>query len=306
MNASTSAARPLVSIGVPIRNGGAFTRGALETLVGQSYAELEIIVSDNASTDETSDIIDGFARRDARIRVFRHQRVLSAAENFRFVFEQARGDYFMWAACDDRRSANYVEQLASAMLRQPESSLAFGEVAEISDVRDWQDTPSFHYPFETHASDTTPQRLRRYTRMNCLHVYGLLRRELLTGYFWPDLDNGPDIPLLLHLALAGEFVRAEAAQFYYYVPPVPKTLEARALHNSSRRLKPFPEIRLAWACAQAAKRSGEQYGRRISILAAFAIVYSNRHWRWIKPRLFAMSPAFVVSAYRALRKQKAS
>lgn len=296
--------KPLVSIGVPVRNGEAFLAEALDLLVRQTYRNIEIIISDNLSTDGTASIIRSFADSDERVRVFVQDRSLTAFSNFRFVFEQARGDFFMWAACDDRRSLDYVEQLLGTLQHRPDASLAFGDVAETSDLSTWRQAQSFPYPFETEAQDSMRDKLTRYTRINCLHIYGLIRTSSLRAYQWIDIDNGPDIPLLVHLSIVGQLVRADGGHFYYYVPPVAKTLEERALVNSLRRLKMFPELRLAWACALTANHSGRQMGSPISTLMAFLIVYANRHWRWIKPRLFEASPAFLVALYRRVFKRE--
>lgn len=296
--------RPLVSIGVPVRNGEAFLAEALDLLVRQTYRNIEIIISDNLSTDGTAAIVRRFGDADDRVRVFAQDQSLTAFGNFRFVFEQARGDFFMWAACDDRRSLDYVEQLLTALQHRSDASLAFGEVAETSDLSTWRLAQPFPYPFETSPKDSMRDKLTRYTRINCLHIYGLIRTSALRAYQWMDIDNGPDIPLLVHLSIVGQLVRADGGRFYYYVPPVAKTLEERALVNSLRRLKRFPELRLAWACALTAHRSGRENGAPISTFMAFLIVYANRHWRWIKPRLFEASPAFLVALYRRVFKRE--
>lgn len=305
MHEIPAASQPLVSIGVPVRNGAAFLPEALALLGSQTYRHLEIIISDNGSTDGSQEIISAFAASDSRVRVYRQSRTLTAFDNFRFVFEQSHGDYFMWAACDDRRSLDYVERLLDAMLCNPDAALAFGEVTETSDAQHWQSAKPAPYAFETAPSDSVKERLVRYTRINCLHIYGLLRSKSLRSYQWPDIDNGPDIPLLVHLAFMGEFVRANAACFYYYVPPTRKTMEERALVNSLHRLQRFPEVRLAWACARSAHQAGQVSGRQVSKLGAFAIVYLNRHWRWLKPAIFERSPKCIVLAYRKWLKRAA-
>jgi len=296
--------QPLVSIGVPVRNGEAFLEEALDLLVRQTYRNIEIIISDNLSTDGTSAIIRRFANADNRIRVFAQDISLTAFGNFRFVFEQAKGDFFMWAACDDRRSLDYVQQLLTALKHRSDASLAFGDVAETSDLSTWHQAQPFPYQFETSPHDSMRDKLTRYTRINCLHIYGLIRTSALRAYHWIDIDNGPDIPLLLHLSIVGQLVKAEGGRFYYYVPPIAKTLEERAIANSLRRLKRFPELRLAWACALTAHQSGLHKGSPISTLKAFVIVYANRHWRWIKPRLFEASPTFLVALYRRVFKRE--
>lgn len=295
---------PLVSIGVPIRNGAPFVDEALDLLRQQSYKNLEIIVSDNASDDGSTEIIERHAAEDRRIRVYRQDRLITATENFRFVFEQARGEYFMWAAHDDRRSLDYVERLLAALQSCPDAALAFGDVAEVGDLSVWIAAQHIIYPFETQPDEPLSARIWRYARFNCLHIYGMIRRNALQSYAWIDIDYGPDIPLLMHLACLGEFVRAGGGCFYYFSPPKPKALEERAIANSLRPLKPAPELRLSWACAQAVQRASRIAGRPISRWQAFVIVYTHRHWGWIKPRLFTMTPGWMISLYRRWFKRR--
>lgn len=100
---------PRVSIGMPVFNGEQFIRSALDSLLGQSFHDFELIISDNASTDGTERICCEYAARDQRINYVRQPTNLGAAANFKFVLDEARGEYFMWAACDDTRSPDFIE-----------------------------------------------------------------------------------------------------------------------------------------------------------------------------------------------------
>ncbi len=114
-----------VTIGMPVYNGGEALRSALEILLSQTEANFELVISDNASTDEvTQRITEEFARRDARVRLTRQPVNLGVVANFQWVLSQARGDYFLWAAHDDQWSHNYVEVLARCLDESPEAVLA--------------------------------------------------------------------------------------------------------------------------------------------------------------------------------------
>lgn len=99
---------PLVSIGVPVRNGARFLEQALDSLLAQSYQEFELIISDNASTDQTEAICRAYAARDGRIRYYRSSKDLGLAHNYNYLFQLARGEYFKWAAADDLHEPDYV------------------------------------------------------------------------------------------------------------------------------------------------------------------------------------------------------
>src|ERR1700688_2286292 len=101
---------PLVSVGIPTYNRPVGLRRTLEFICGQTYSNIEIIVSDNASLDPgTKSVAEEFAARDERIKYFRQRANIGAMENFRFVLAKASGDYFMWAADDDEWDPRFVE-----------------------------------------------------------------------------------------------------------------------------------------------------------------------------------------------------
>src|SRR4051812_1846461 len=103
--------RPLVSIGIPTYNRPDGLRKALESAVGQTYDNIEIIVSDNCSPgEETEAVIKEFMARDARISYHRQQCNQGLYFNFFYVLEQAVGAYFMWLADDDWIDSNYVQK----------------------------------------------------------------------------------------------------------------------------------------------------------------------------------------------------
>ncbi|MAF10180.1 hypothetical protein CMK11_06975 [Candidatus Poribacteria bacterium] len=121
-----------VTIGLPVYNGEAYLDVAITGLRTQSYPSFRLLISDNASTDGTEDICREHADDDARIEFVRHPANLGAGANFQFVLDQARTPYFMWAAHDDLRNADYVASLRSALEADPSAALAFGDVHEIS------------------------------------------------------------------------------------------------------------------------------------------------------------------------------
>ena len=95
-----AAPNALVSVIVPIYNGEAFLADCIESVLGQSYPYLELLLADDGSSDRSAEICAQYALRDARIKFLRlpHSGV-SAARNA--ALAQARGDYFFFLDCDD-------------------------------------------------------------------------------------------------------------------------------------------------------------------------------------------------------------
>ncbi len=92
---------PRVSIGMPVYNGEKYLAEAIESLLGQTFADFELIIADNCSNDGTEQICRRYEQQDHRIRYLRHRENVGAITNFNGVFEEARGEYFKWAAHDD-------------------------------------------------------------------------------------------------------------------------------------------------------------------------------------------------------------
>ena len=116
-----SSQKALVSIGVPTFNGEKTIRRTLLSLIGQRYTNIEIIVSDDGSTDDTCRIGEEFAHLDSRIKFFPHQNNRGAVWNFNYVLEQATGEFFFWCGQDDVRLADYVEKCIEKLSQNPKA-----------------------------------------------------------------------------------------------------------------------------------------------------------------------------------------
>jgi glycosyltransferase involved in cell wall biosynthesis len=118
---------PLVSVCIPTYNRPAGLRKTLESVCGQSYPHLEIIVSDNASTvAETREVLEEFKRRDSRISVLYQEVNLGPSLNFELARAHTHGVYYMWCADDDYLSSNYVESCVRYLETMPSLTLAAG------------------------------------------------------------------------------------------------------------------------------------------------------------------------------------
>jgi glycosyltransferase involved in cell wall biosynthesis len=192
---------PLVSIGMPVYNGEPFIRQAIDSVLAQTYQHLEIIISDNASTDATAEISLEYAAKDQRIKYFRNPLNLGVYANFRAVVALASGEYFMWAAIDDLKPPDSVARCVQALLQNARAVMAHGNVLVCTAGGE----TLVEYRNEVHATSTSAAaRVRRFTyglRHNAM-LYGLYRREALTqGRLGNHL--GQDYLLCLQMCLLG-------------------------------------------------------------------------------------------------------
>ncbi|HVM01436.1 MAG TPA: glycosyltransferase family 2 protein [Acidimicrobiales bacterium] len=277
-----------MTVGVPVRNGGGLLPAALRTLLDQSLDELEIVISDNGSTDDTPAVAAAFAAEDARVRYVRHDPPLTVWENFRFLVDEARGEYFMWAAHDDARNETYVERLVQALGDHPDAVLAYGDVVWFSDPEDRASNPRVTYDFNWDGHSYY-RKLRKVLLSKCSEIYGVFRTEALRRYSWITTDYGVDIPLLLHMRVLGDFVHADGATIYEWRPETDKEPDERARQNFYRPLRPFRVARLAWVCmtaaAEAATRGGEPPRRVRTLAYGYLILRADRTKIWLYPRL---------------------
>lgn len=198
---------PLVTIGLPVFNGADTLAAALETLVRQTYPNLQIIISDNASTDATLAICEEFACSDPRIRIIRKQVNEGPVANFRTVLEAAEGEFFMWAAADDYWYPQFISRLLPALQADPAAGVAMCAV----DRRFPDGTP---FDLIRFTGDNSPNGMGNLPLLGKilsgakynLFIYGLFRRPLLKRAMrcFPQVLGG-DRQFIAQMALACRF-----------------------------------------------------------------------------------------------------
>jgi glycosyltransferase involved in cell wall biosynthesis len=151
------AAVPRLSIGLAVYNGENYLAESLEALLGQTYTDFELIISDNASADSTAEICRRYGEQDSRIRYFRQPRNIGSAPNHNFTIEQARGELFKTASHDDLYARDLIERCIAALDEYPKVVLAHSWSAVIDG--DGKLTELVPYPVATDAPRAS-ERLR--------------------------------------------------------------------------------------------------------------------------------------------------
>jgi glycosyltransferase involved in cell wall biosynthesis len=165
---------------MPVYNGGRHLRAAVESLLAQTHRDFELIISDNASTDETAAIALELAERDSRIRYHRNETNIGMPANFRRVVELARGEYFMWAAHDDRWAPEFLaENLARVQGR--EDVIGSCSRVEWVDVKPGLWTKYWARHGTAALLGSVRQNLVRFlwNPGTCSRIYGVFRRKIL-------------------------------------------------------------------------------------------------------------------------------
>jgi len=195
---------PLVTVGMPVFNGARHLSTALDSLLAQTFTGFELVISDNASTDASADIIRSYARRDARIRYIRQRFNIGAPANWNFVARAARGKYFKWASGNDVVAPTMLARCVEVLDREPRVVLCYGRTELIDD-----DGRSIGvYPGDVDARQSRPS--ERFAHVcNALAMNnaqcGLLRLDVLRRTRFDRPYPAGDMVLMAELALLGEF-----------------------------------------------------------------------------------------------------
>jgi glycosyltransferase involved in cell wall biosynthesis len=196
---------PRLSFGLPVWNGEASIRRCLDSLLAQDFTDIEVVVSDNASTDGTSQILDEYAARDPRVHVSRNQENIGQIENVNLVFRQSRGEYFRWIGVTDWLEPYYASRCVEALDADP------GAILVTTYFRIHQEDGTSRYEEYRGERVDSEQPERRFARMLWFYqagdakydpIYSMMRRDALERTHlvwmmdWGDRMMGAELCLL--------------------------------------------------------------------------------------------------------------
>ncbi len=117
--------QPLVSICIPTYNGEAFIEETIKSAIAQTYSNIELIISDDGSTDRTIAIAQTFqSQTSADFRIILH-RNYGLSQNWNFCISQAKGEYIKFLFQDDLLAPECIEKMVSVAQRNPEIGMVF-------------------------------------------------------------------------------------------------------------------------------------------------------------------------------------
>lgn len=190
---------PLVTVGIPTYNRAELVQRAVGSALSQDHGALEVIVFDDASTDETAAILERLAAREPRLRYLRHPHNVGHARNFQATLDCADGEYFMWLSDDDWIDPDYVSACLEALRGQSGHVLVGGIARYHSRGQQVVD----ERPTDLLSARPGARVLAYLARVNVNGVlFGLARRADLQRLSFPDVVGG-DWLLVAGLAARG-------------------------------------------------------------------------------------------------------
>jgi hypothetical protein len=225
-------ARDLVSVGLPTFNRVSVLKRAIDSVLAQDYSNFELVVSDNASTDETQALCEEFCRKDQRIRYVRQSTNLGAASNFQAVLDQAQGKFFMWLGDDDWLDPSYLSKCLRIIAEHPEYELVCGRGKYFEgDKFCFAEVPI------NLDQDSSSQRVFSYYRQVGINgmFYGVMRRKILSCL---QLQNslGGDWLLMGQIACLGKVRTLETVFINRSIAGASQSVERLALNQGLPRI----------------------------------------------------------------------
>lgn len=252
----TTPSTPLVTVAMPVRNGEAFIREAIASVLQQSFRELVLFISDNASTDQTASIVRAFAQSDPRIEYHRQKENIGLGGNLAFCLQSARTRYVTFLPHDDLLDSRMALERAVEMLeRDNELAAVFSHMRYIDERSRTITCRRFRTTGYLDSDDLVKQSL--ITTRNQFGIPVLMRTELLHAYtIDPTLNYVGDVDFCYACARGRKVYR------------VPEVLIANRFHTSNATSSLIKDARAQFL------RLAEKHDIRLT------------SWEWLLHRVF--------------------
>lgn len=276
--------KPIVTIGIPVYNGSTMLGEMLESLRAQTFTAFRVIILDNASTDDTSEIALGFTAIDSRFSYHRNARNIGASPNYNRVFELGHSTpYYKWAPHDDLYAPTYLERCVSVLEEDTDAVLAYPITDVVDEVGDGRvlDWASYRLgvlgtfvdsrgrsgwtmgPLHLAEGADPAQRLDEFLNkmIACFPVLGVIRSDALSRSSLHRSYYGSDRALLAELVLMGHFRQVAERLFtnrYHKAASRDLTRQEKSRWIDTKGAQRWPAIRQMWDIVNAPAVAGLQ------------------------------------------------
>lgn len=196
---------PKVSIGMPAYNSAKWIGSTIDSILNQSYKNIELIISDNASTDNTQKLCEEIAKKDSRVKYYRNESNIGVSENFNAVFKYATGEYFKWTSSSDLLKETFIEKCLNVLQMREDVVLVCPGTLLFTDQLD----DAEEYDFDVTIEDERPSdRFIHYLKDVKLNniMNGLVRSDVLALTSLYKKYLSADVNMIAELTLYGKLV----------------------------------------------------------------------------------------------------
>jgi glycosyltransferase involved in cell wall biosynthesis len=193
-----------VAIGVPVFNGERWLENTIQSILNQDFPDFELVIGDNASTDNTPNICAEYQKLDNRVRYFRNPHNLGVYRNYDLVFERSYSRYFKWCAVGDSCDPSFIAKAVRVL--DTDCKVVLASAKTRLKGQDIENVEKFLA--DLHIMDDQPAQRYRYfldhVRLNNV-MNGLIRRNALTRTALNKPFRASDVCLMAELSLIGKF-----------------------------------------------------------------------------------------------------
>lgn len=195
--------RPLITIGIPTRNRASMVTGAVQSALAQSYVNIEVLVSDNASTDDTVATLRSMA--DPRLRVLTSREDIGNSANYAKCIREARGEFVLVVPDDDKISPAFLEKSAGLLVQEPGIQAIVGAYG-VFFADENRERPAVLSRRLSSGIWDGAEILKEFLRgqLSAITLSMLIRTELLQSSPWPsEYQTADDVLAMARILLSG-------------------------------------------------------------------------------------------------------
>ncbi len=213
--------RPIVTIGLYVYNGEKYIKERLKNIFLQDFNNFELLISDNASNDNTSRICKEFLKKDKRIRYIKQEKTIDIQANANFVLKNTKSKYFVWTQVDDLWEPEFLEENIKILEKNPNIIGSSSKVEIIGSITDSlkeskNDTvfdklykkirKKFRKMDTQSLNEDFNQRIRKFLK-NPGHnnvLFGVFRTKEFQQSVFPEIFVGNDFCIVMNLLKIGK------------------------------------------------------------------------------------------------------
>jgi glycosyltransferase involved in cell wall biosynthesis len=236
--------QPLVTLGVPVYNGERFLRQCIDSLLGQTFRDFRLVISDNASTDRTREIAESYVAADPRVAYRRHATNIGMYGNFDSLLRSAETKYVKLANADDYWSPDMLGDAVHQLESDPSIVLCYPLMTKVD--AEGKSTEKYGYRLHLIEDDPATRFRRVLTEIGLVNqLMGVIRSEAVRSLL-PLLEHTlADRILVAELSLYGKIFQLDKYQYF------------RRLHEKSSSFNRGSEThQIAHVYAEGTKRIG--------------------------------------------------
>lgn len=204
---------PLITIGLPVYNSERYLRQSLDSLLGQTYSDFVLVISDNASTDGTAEICRQYAAADSRVKYYRNETNIGNPRNFNRVADLCATRYLKWSTADDYWAPTFLERSLEIMERDSTIALCYPQATLVDE--EGGNPKEYDDVLHLVQEDPADRFIALLERIKLAHQHlGLIRMSCLRQTHLLGAFVASDINLLAELTLYGKFYELPQRLFF--------------------------------------------------------------------------------------------